>query len=1014
MKKNFGVIISFLTILSFGFLIFRPAFAVDAGLLNNGVQQFFDNAGNPLTSGKVYFYEVGTSTFKDTYTSSAATIVNTNPITLNAGGKAPTGGIYGTGLYRQLLKDKNNNVIWDAVTSPGGSGGSTPTNVGDGNLVGTTLPWSGLVAPNQYVFAYGQEIARATYPEFFTAVTQQANVICSSASNILTGISDTTQINIGSPVELSLCVISGTTVVSKTASTVTLSNPSSVSINAVATFFPYGNGNGSTTFNVPDLRGYAVAGRDNMGGSAAGRLTAAYFNTAALGAVGGLQTTTLSTSNLPAYTPTGTITSNTVISNAIYGGQALQVTSAAGAINTPVQSGPSPTIVATTTSTFGGVAQGGSNTPFSNVQPTITLNYVVKVTPDTSLSIATGVYSIGGMTGVISCGTGILCTGNIISFNGSVLAGGSTGSVQFKNADGSFGGSPNAIFISPNNLTLGAAGTSFLFDIFGSTSGRVRQTVPAVAGTTNIVWGNASGTPAVTSTSPLVLNSATGNLTISGQALTRTNDTNVTLTLDSAAATSLVTPSNLTVGWSGQLSETRGGTNQSTYATGDTLYASAANTLSKLTGNITTTRKFLRQTGNGAASAAPAWDTITNADILGAAFTASNDTNVTATLGGSPTTAVLSPMSFTLGWTGQLGLTRGGTNNSLTASNGGIIWSDASKLNVLSGTATANLPLLSGSTATPAWSAIAYPTSLTSGGVLYGSSTTQLASSALLTANQIMIGGGAGAAPSTFACATSTTVVHGGTPPTCSQIVAADITTNTVTNSNLSQVAAVTLKGNPTNSTANVQDFTIQGLTNNASPSATLDYLVMYDHTSGTLKSVTPGAIAGSSVAGVSAVNTLTGGLTLNATSGLNIVSGGTTITITPDIATAANFEAGTANKLLDAAGVFTAETTTTYGTTTAFDFNTFINSKVTLTGNITTMNCSNMKAGQAGTIAYVQDGTGSRTAAFNTGTCSTTLKFAAATFPTLTTSASAVDVLSYSCRSSTYCAAALSKGYNP
>jgi len=164
----------------------------------------------------------------------------------------------------------------------------------------------------------------------------------------------------------------------------------------------------------------------------------------------------------------------------------------------------------------------------------------------------------------------------------------------------------------------------------------------------------------------------------------------------------------------------------------------------------------------------------------------------------------------------------------------------------------------------------------------------------------------------------------------------------------------------------------------------------------------------------VSAVNTLTGGLTLNATSGLNIVSGGTTITITPDIATAANFEAGTANKLLDAAGVFTAETTTTYGTTTAFDFNTFINSKVTLTGNITTMNCSNMKAGQAGTIAYVQDGTGSRTAAFNTGTCSTTLKFAAATFPTLTTSASAVDVLSYSCRSSTYCAAALSKGYNP
>lgn len=1007
MKKNFGVIISFLTIFCLGFLIFRPAFATDAGLLNNGVQQFFDNAGNPLTSGKVYFYEVGTSTFKDTYTSSAATIVNTNPITLNAGGKAPTGGIYGTGLYRQLLKDRNNNVVWDAVTSPGGSGGSTPTAIGDGNLVGTTLPWSGLVAPNQYVFAYGQEISRTTYPDFYTAVTQQANVICSSSSNTLTGISDTTQINVGSPVELSLCVIAGSTVVSKTASTVTLSNPSSVSINAVATFFPYGNGNGTTTFNVPDLRGYAVAGRDNMGGSAAGRLTSTYFNTAGLGAVGGLQTITLSTSNLPAYTPAGTI--GNIVSGGIYGGSSNTGSFAAGSTSAP----NSPSLVVVT-STFTGTAQGGTTTPFSRVQPTITINYVVKITPDTSTSIATGVYSIGGMTGVISCGTGILCTGNIISFNGSVLANGSTGSVQYKNSDGSFGGSNNLIFISPNNLTLGAAGTSFLFDIYGSTSGRIRQTAPAVAGTPTVTWGNTSGTPAVTSTSPLVLNSTTGNLTISGQALTRTNDTNVTLTLDSAAATSLVTPSNLTLGWSGQLVETRGGTNQSTYATGDTLYASAANTLSKLTGNITTTRKFLRQTGSGAVSAAPAWDTITNADIPGAAFTASNDTNVTATLGGSPTTAVLSAMSFTLGWTGQLGLTRGGTNASLTASNGGIFYSTATAGAILAGTATANLPLLSGSSTTPAWATIAYPINLISGAILYGASTTQISSSALLTANQIMIGGGAGAAPSTFACATTTTVVHGGTPPTCSQIVAGDITTNTITNSNLSQVGAVTLKGNPTNATANVQDFTIQGLTNNASPSATLDYLVMYDHISGTLKSVTPGAIAGSSVAGVSAINTLVGGLTLNATSGLNIVSGGTTITITPDIATAANFEAGTANKLLDAAGVFTAETTTTYGTTTAFDFNTFINSKVTLTGNITTMNCSNMKQGQAGTIAYIQDGTGSRTAAFNTGTCSTVLKFAAATYPTLSTNASTVDILSYSCRSATYCVASLSKGYNP
>ncbi len=65
----------------------------------------------------------------------------------------------------------------------------------------------------------------------------------------------------------------------------------------------------------------------------------------------------------------------------------------------------------------------------------------------------------------------------------------------------------------------------------------------------------------------------------------------------------------------GTLPEARGGTNQSTYTLGDLLYASAADTLGRLAGNITTTRKFLRQVGAGASSAAPAWDTIQAGDV---------------------------------------------------------------------------------------------------------------------------------------------------------------------------------------------------------------------------------------------------------------------------------------------------------------------------------------------------------------------------------------------------------------
>jgi len=106
----------------------------------------------------------------------------------------------------------------------------------------------------------------------------------------------------------------------------------------------------------------------------------------------------------------------------------------------------------------------------------------------------------------------------------------------------------------------------------------------------------------------------------------------------------------LTADVSGILPEANGGTNQSTYTLGDTLYASAANTLSKLSGNTTTAKRYLSQTGNGSVSAAPAWATITGSDITGAALTKTDDTNVTLTLGGSPTTALLQATSLTLGW----------------------------------------------------------------------------------------------------------------------------------------------------------------------------------------------------------------------------------------------------------------------------------------------------------------------------------------------------------------------------
>lgn len=56
-------------------------------------------------------------------------------------------------------------------------------------------------------------------------------------------------------------------------------------------------------------------------------------------------------------------------------------------------------------------------------------------------------------------------------------------------------------------------------------------------------------------------------------------------------------------------------------AVGDSIYGGASGAATRLAGNTTTTRKFLRQTGDGAASAAPAWDTLQAVDIPSLAAT---------------------------------------------------------------------------------------------------------------------------------------------------------------------------------------------------------------------------------------------------------------------------------------------------------------------------------------------------------------------------------------------------------
>lgn len=138
----------------------------------------------------------------------------------------------------------------------------------------------------------------------------------------------------------------------------------------------YGIGDGSTTFNIPDLTGRVLAGKE----ASATRLTSTYFagDSTALGAVGGGESKTLLTANLPAYTPAGTnATSTSAVSNIIQG-SIISSSNAGGAAN-QLNAGATSSAITINAQTFTGAAQGGTSTPFRTVQPTIICNYIMRV-----------------------------------------------------------------------------------------------------------------------------------------------------------------------------------------------------------------------------------------------------------------------------------------------------------------------------------------------------------------------------------------------------------------------------------------------------------------------------------------------------------------------------------------------------------------------------------------------------------------------------------------------------------
>lgn len=238
-------------------------------------------------------------------------------------------------------------------------------------------------------------------------------------------------------------------------------------------------------------------------------------------------------------------------------------------------------------------------------------------------------------------------------------------------------------------------------------------------------------------------------------------------------------------------------------------------------------------------SAAPA-GTLTGG-TLAAGVIASSLTSVGTLTGGATGTGFTVALgSSTV--TGLLAMANGGSNANLTPSNGGIVWSDATKLNVLAGTVTASQCLLSGSNAAPTWGSCSGAAAVssvanidgtltispTTGSVVaslnLGQANTWTATQTLQNNGLRMLGSSTGylqfasanAGASNFTvtvpAVTDTLAMLSASQTLSNKTLASPIftgaftATGLVTNSDLSQMPATTIKCNNTGSTANVAD----------------------------------------------------------------------------------------------------------------------------------------------------------------------------------------------------------------
>lgn len=326
--------------------------ALGAGTTPLSLVQQFDSSGQPLAGCLLYFFQAGTvATPQNAFADFGLTTPLPNPLQCDASGRVPQHWL-ADGLIHIRLTDSSGVVQIDTTmqvlgpSSGGGGGGGTvdPTTIlqtGDEKIRYGTGPLAGFVREN------GLTIGNAT-----SGATERANA---DTQNLFVYLYQT---------DPNLSVSGGRTG------------------NALNDY------NSGKTIALPDMRGRIDAFLDDMGNSAAGRLTSTFFGSGAttLGAAGGSQQAQLATANLPPYTPSGSIANGSISVSSSDGITSSTCSGGSGGCSVGIGGGGAfgfrigPSFgVSQGASTFAGSAQGGTSAPFAILPPMMLKTVYIKL-----------------------------------------------------------------------------------------------------------------------------------------------------------------------------------------------------------------------------------------------------------------------------------------------------------------------------------------------------------------------------------------------------------------------------------------------------------------------------------------------------------------------------------------------------------------------------------------------------------------------------------------------------------